>query len=59
MAALHRQITGHLKYAGFALVVAYAGGTPAGFGYAFPCSATTGSALAWSTRCPRALAPSV
>ncbi|MEV8063174.1 hypothetical protein AB0P37_43905 [Streptomyces antimycoticus] len=39
MAALHRQLTGHLKYAGFTLVVAYAGGTLAGFGYAFPCSA--------------------
>ncbi|MEV6133220.1 GNAT family N-acetyltransferase [Streptomyces violaceusniger] len=37
--ALHRQITGHLKHSGFALVVAYAGGTPVGFGYAFPCSA--------------------
>ncbi|MGW7002624.1 N-acetyltransferase family protein [Streptomyces sp. NPDC054933] len=38
--ALHRQITGHLKHQGFALVVAYAGGTAVGFGYAFPCSAT-------------------
>ncbi|MEU4898868.1 GNAT family N-acetyltransferase [Streptomyces sp. NPDC044780] len=37
--ALHRQITGHLKHSGFALAVAYAGGTPVGFGYAFPCSA--------------------
>ncbi|MEU1628738.1 hypothetical protein ABZ746_26200 [Streptomyces sp. NPDC020096] len=38
--ALHRQITGHLKHQGFALAVAYAGGTAVGFGYAFPCSAT-------------------
>ncbi|MGW4032552.1 N-acetyltransferase family protein [Streptomyces sp. NPDC004838] len=37
--ALHRQITGHLKRQGFTLVVAYAGGTAVGFGYAFPCSA--------------------
>jgi GNAT superfamily N-acetyltransferase len=37
--ALHRQITGHLKYQGFALVVAYADGTAVGFGYAFPCTA--------------------
>ncbi|MFF4233467.1 GNAT family N-acetyltransferase [Streptomyces sp. NPDC001820] len=37
--ALHRQITGHLKHTGLALVVAYAGGTPVGFAYAFPCSA--------------------
>ncbi|MEV5242604.1 GNAT family N-acetyltransferase [Streptomyces cinnamoneus] len=37
--ALHRQITGHLKHQGFTLVAAYIGGTPAGFGYAFPCSA--------------------
>ncbi|MEU5402112.1 GNAT family N-acetyltransferase [Streptomyces sp. NPDC005963] len=37
--ALHRQITGHLKHQGFALVVAYAGGTAVGFGYAFPCTA--------------------
>lgn len=36
--ALHRQITSHLKHPGFALVVAYAGGTAVGFGYAFPCS---------------------
>jgi GNAT superfamily N-acetyltransferase len=39
VAALRRQIEGHLKRPGFTLVVAYAGGTPAGFGYAFPCSA--------------------
>ncbi|WP_328406379.1 N-acetyltransferase (plasmid) [Streptomyces sp. NBC_00390] len=38
--ALHRQITGHLKWTGFTMVVAYAGGTDCGFGYAFPCSAT-------------------
>jgi GNAT superfamily N-acetyltransferase len=38
--ALHRQITGHLKWQGFTMVVAYAGGTAVGFGYAFPCSAT-------------------
>lgn len=37
--ALHRQIAGHLKRQGFALTVAYAGGTAVGFGYAFPCSA--------------------
>ncbi|MFD5898600.1 GNAT family N-acetyltransferase [Streptomyces sp. NPDC060366] len=37
--ALHQQITGHLKKTGFTLVVAYADGTPVGFGYAFPCSA--------------------
>ncbi|ULR50390.1 GNAT family N-acetyltransferase [Streptomyces deccanensis] len=37
--ALHRQLTGHLKHAGFALVVAYAAGTAVGFGYAFPCDA--------------------
>ncbi|MFG2557207.1 GNAT family N-acetyltransferase [Streptomyces sp. NPDC048581] len=36
--ALHRQITGHLKHPGFALVVAYRGGSAVGFGYAFPCS---------------------
>lgn len=36
---LHRQITGHLGHTGFAPVVAYAGGTPVGFGYASPCSA--------------------
>lgn len=39
VSALHRQITGHLKRKGFAMVVAYAGGTAIGFGYAFPCSA--------------------
>ncbi|GLF97796.1 GNAT family N-acetyltransferase [Streptomyces yaizuensis] len=39
VSALHRQITGHLKHRGFALAVAYSGGTPVGFGYAFPCSA--------------------
>lgn len=38
--ALHRQVQGHLKHAGFTLVVAYIGGTAVGFGYAFPCSAT-------------------
>ncbi|MCM2386829.1 GNAT family N-acetyltransferase [Streptomyces albipurpureus] len=37
--ALHRQITGHLKHSGFALVVAYAEGTAVGFGYGFLCSA--------------------
>lgn len=37
--ALRRQVEGHLKHPGFTLVVAYAGGTPVGFGYAFPCSA--------------------
>jgi GNAT superfamily N-acetyltransferase len=37
--ALRRQVEGHLRHPGFALVVAYAGGTPVGFGYAFPCSA--------------------
>jgi GNAT superfamily N-acetyltransferase len=37
--ALRRQVEGHLKHPGFALVIAYAGGTPVGFGYAFPCSA--------------------
>jgi GNAT superfamily N-acetyltransferase len=37
--ALHRQIQGHLKWQGFAMVVAYAAGTPVGFGYAFPCTA--------------------
>ncbi|MDX3641810.1 GNAT family N-acetyltransferase [Streptomyces sp. MB09-02B] len=37
--ALHRQLSGHLKHAGFALVVAYAAGTAVGFGYAFPCDA--------------------
>ncbi|CCK32821.1 GCN5-related N-acetyltransferase [Streptomyces davaonensis JCM 4913] len=37
--ALRRQVEGHLKRPGFALVVAYTGGTPMGFGYAFPCSA--------------------
>ncbi|MEW1725153.1 GNAT family N-acetyltransferase [Streptomyces sp. NPDC093109] len=37
--ALHRQITGHLKWKGFTMAVAYANGTPVGFGYAFPCSA--------------------
>ncbi|MDN3029420.1 GNAT family N-acetyltransferase [Streptomyces sp. S.PB5] len=37
--ALRRQITGHLKHNGFTLVLAYAGGTPVGFGYGFPCSA--------------------
>ncbi|MGW5434037.1 N-acetyltransferase family protein [Streptomyces sp. NPDC004059] len=36
--AFHRQITGHLKHPGFVLVVAYAGGSAIGFGYAFPCS---------------------
>ncbi len=39
VAALHRQIEGHLKRPGFILVVGYAGGTPVGFGYAFPCGA--------------------
>jgi GNAT superfamily N-acetyltransferase len=39
VSALHRQITGHLKYPGFTLVVAYADGQAVGFGYAFPCSA--------------------
>ncbi|MDC0773900.1 GNAT family N-acetyltransferase [Streptomyces sp. HD] len=38
--ALQRQITGHLKHAGFVLVIAYAGGSAVGFGYAFPCDAT-------------------
>ncbi|MET8828492.1 GNAT family N-acetyltransferase [Streptomyces sp. NPDC004610] len=37
--ALHRQITGHLRHSGFVLAVAYAEGTPVGFGYSFPCSA--------------------
>ena len=37
--ALHRQITGHLKHPGLAMVIAYADGTPVGFGYAFPCTA--------------------
>jgi ribosomal protein S18 acetylase RimI-like enzyme len=37
--ALHRQITGHLKWKGFTMVVAYAGGTAVGFGYGFPCDA--------------------
>lgn len=36
--ALHRQITGHLRWQGFTMVVAYAGGTAVGFGYAFPCT---------------------
>lgn len=38
--ALQHQITGHLKHPGFALVVAYAGGSTVGFGYAIPCDAT-------------------
>ncbi|MGW2601230.1 N-acetyltransferase family protein [Streptomyces klenkii] len=37
--ALHRQVTSHLKHQGFTLVAAFVGGTAAGFGYAFPCSA--------------------
>lgn len=37
-AALRRQITSHLKHEGFTLVAAYAGGTLAGFGYAFPAT---------------------
>ncbi|MEV6781161.1 GNAT family N-acetyltransferase [Streptomyces sp. NPDC051098] len=37
--ALHHQITGHLKHQGFAMTVAYDGGTAVGFGYAFPCTA--------------------
>ncbi|MER5302796.1 GNAT family N-acetyltransferase [Streptomyces lasiicapitis] len=36
--ALHRQITGHLKRPGLTMAVAYADGTPVGFGYAFPCT---------------------
>ncbi|MYY13009.1 GNAT family N-acetyltransferase [Streptomyces sp. SID4919] len=39
VAALRRQVTGHLKHPGFTLAVAHAGGTAVGFGYAFPCSA--------------------
>ncbi|MEU6324769.1 GNAT family N-acetyltransferase [Streptomyces sp. NPDC047009] len=37
--ALHRQITGHLKREGFALVMAYEGGSAVGFAYGFPCTA--------------------
>ncbi|MFG2364754.1 hypothetical protein ACGFY3_24425 [Streptomyces mirabilis] len=37
--ALHRQITGHLKWQGSTTVIAYAGGTAVGIGYAFPCTA--------------------
>ncbi|MFF0747420.1 GNAT family N-acetyltransferase [Streptomyces sp. NPDC004111] len=36
--ALRRQITHHLRHEGFTLVTAYAGGTMAGFGYAFPAT---------------------
>ena len=36
--ALRRQIAGHLRYEGFTLVGAYAGGMLVGFGYAFPCT---------------------
>ncbi|WP_338684004.1 GNAT family N-acetyltransferase [Streptomyces acidiscabies] len=38
--ALHRQITSHLRWQGFAMAVAYAGGEAVGFGYGFPCDAT-------------------
>ncbi|MFE9851439.1 GNAT family N-acetyltransferase [Streptomyces sp. NPDC005576] len=37
-AALHRQITSHLRYEGFTLVAAYTHGSMVGFGYAFPCT---------------------
>ncbi|MGW3569613.1 N-acetyltransferase family protein [Streptomyces sp. NPDC000941] len=36
--ALHRQVLGHLRHEGFTLTAAYASGTMAGFGYAFPCT---------------------
>jgi GNAT superfamily N-acetyltransferase len=39
VSALHRQIAGHLKRPGFAMVVAYEGGSAVGFAYGFPCSA--------------------
>ncbi|MDT3396824.1 GNAT family N-acetyltransferase [Streptomyces sp. B1866] len=38
VAALHRQVAGHLKHQGFVLVAAYSAGTMVGFGYAFPCT---------------------
>lgn len=38
VAALRRQVLGHLKHEGFTLAAAYAGGTMVGFGYAFPAS---------------------
>ncbi|WFB09515.1 GNAT family N-acetyltransferase [Streptomyces sp. LX-29] len=38
VAALRRQILGHVKHEGFSLAAAYSGGTMVGFGYAFPCT---------------------
>lgn len=37
--AFRRQIVGHFRHSGFTLAAAYDAGTPAGFAYAFPCSA--------------------
>ncbi|MEU0203506.1 MULTISPECIES: hypothetical protein [unclassified Streptomyces] len=54
--ALRRQITGHLKHPGFVLVVAYAGGSAVGFGYAFPCSPDYWSGP-WSAKSLKAPAP--
>ncbi|WP_328876302.1 hypothetical protein OHT76_43120 [Streptomyces sp. NBC_00287] len=56
--ALHRQITGHLKWKGLTMVVAYTGGTAVAFGYAFPCTAEYWFGDPFSTRCPKAPAPS-
>jgi hypothetical protein len=37
-AALRRQVMSHLKHEGYTLVAAFAAGSMAGFGYAFPCT---------------------
>lgn len=55
--ALRRQVQGHLKHAGFALVVAYVAAPPSGSGTPFRAARPTGLAPGWWTRFPKAPVP--